>query len=427
MEVSLFDILDVREKRVQKQQELLKRFGKTLICFTMNIPGPVKVSPEIEAAFRIGDAMLQRFEVIYQEETSANTGFEKFYVVQGNAEQIKAACSLIEDGSPYGRLYDMDVLTPEGKKLSRTTPRKCLICDKDAAVCGRSRAHSVEELQQVTTQILKDSIRRLIVDKTSLALIQEVMTTPKPGLVDKKNCGSHKDMDIQSFYLSNAALAPYFNACFSAAMEQNSPNALFQHLRPLGMEAEKKMLEATGGVNTHKGAIFTMGIAVAAAARCFPDTRPETVLSYCGEMTKGLVEKDFGGITQPKTAGERLYVEHGITGIRGQAEAGFPAVLKLGLPVLQKGISRGLSLNDAGCATLLHLLAVTDDTNMINRSDLPTLREIQSRLQALLADDPYPDLNVIAELDREFINRNLSPGGTADLLALTYFLYFLNN
>lgn len=427
MEVSLLEILDARERRVQKQQELLQKYGKTLICFTMNIPGPVKVSPEIEAAFRIGDAMLQRFEVLYQEDTSANTGFEKFYVVQGDAEQIKAACSLIEDGSPYGRLYDMDVMTPEGKKLSRTTPRKCLICDKDAAVCGRSRAHSVEELQQVTTRILKDSIRRLIIDKTSLALIQEVMTTPKPGLVDKKNCGSHKDMDIQSFYLSNAALAPYFNACFSAAMEQYSPDALFQHLRPLGMEAEKKMLEATGGVNTHKGAIFTMGIAAAASARCFPDTQPETVLSYCAEMTKGLVAQDFGGITQPKTAGERLYMEHGITGIRGQAEQGFPAVLNVGLPVLRNGLSRGLSLNDAGCATLLHLLAVTDDTNMINRSDLATLREIQGRLQTLLADDPYPDLSVIEELDRAFIRRNLSPGGSADLLALTYFLHFLNN
>ena len=426
MDVTLLDILDAREKRVQKQQELLKKFNKPLICFTMNIPGPVKVTPAIAAAFRQGDAALRNLPMLHREDTSAHTGFEKFYVVDGDAAQIKKCCTTIEEANPYGRLFDMDVLTPDGQKLSRGTPRKCLICEKDAAICGRSRAHSVEELQQATAAILKDSISRYITDRISLALMKEVMTTPKPGLVDQKNSGSHKDMDIQSFFKSNAALAPYFKACVDAAKEECTSGVLFQKLRPLGMAAEKEMLAATGGVNTHKGAIFTMGIAAAAAARYFPDTSPETILSYCAQMTEGVVAQDFGGIKEPKTAGERLYAQHGITGIRGQAEKGFPAVLHTALPVLQEGLKRGLSLNDAGCAALLHLLAVTDDTNMISRSDLATLREIQSRLQALLADDPYPAISVIEELDKEFIQRNLSPGGSADLLALTYFLHFIN-
>ena len=428
MDVTLLDILDAREKRVQKQQELLRKYGKTLICFTMNIPGPVKVSPDIRAAFKIGDSFLHHlFKVVYEEDTSADTGYEKFYIVDQDPACIKRSCIAIESIISCGRLFDMDVLTPDGQKLSRGTPRKCLICEKDAAICGRSRAHSVEELQQATAAILKDSISRYITDRTGLALMKEVMTTPKPGLVDQKNSGSHKDMDIQSFFKSNAALAPYFKACVEAAKEECTPGVLFQKLRPLGMAAEKEMLAATGGVNTHKGAIFTMGIAAAAAARCFPDTTPETILNYCAQMTEGVVAQDFGGLKDPKTVGERLYAEYGITGIRGQAEKGFPAVLHTALPVLQEGLKRGLSLNDAGCAVLLHLLAVTDDTNVINRSDLATLREIQSRLQTLLADDPYPDLSIIEELDKEFINRNLSPGGSADLLALTYFLHFLNN
>lgn len=430
-EVTLAQILDARERRAAKQQELLQKYGKPLICFTMNIPGPVKVSPEIEAAFRIGDHSLRRFQLLHQEDTSAQTGFEKFYVAQNDPQSIKRACTVIEDTAPYGRLYDMDVLTPEGKKISREElglpRRKCLICEKDAAVCGRSRAHSVQELQKATGQLLSGSILRFIAARTSLALVQEVETTPKPGLVDRLNNGSHRDMNLITFYRSNAALQPYFKSCVSAGLEKLAPRALFEKLRSLGAEAEKEMLAATGGVNTHKGAIFSMGIAAAAAARCFPKTDPETVLSCCAQMTEGLVERDFGAFTQPKTAGEKLYVKHGITGIRGQAEQGFPAVLNVGLPVLREGLSRGLSLNDAGTATLLHLLAVTDDTNLISRSDLRTLREIQGRLQALLADDPYPDLSVIEELDREFIQRNLSPGGSADLLALTYFLLFLNN
>ena len=427
MEVTVLDILNARDRRVEKQKELLQKYGKPLICFTMNIPGPVKVSPEIEAAFRIGDAMLRRFKVIYQEETSAYTGFEKFYVVDSDSAGIKSACCNIEEQSPYGRLYDIDVLTADGQKLSRNTPRKCLICDNDAAICGRSRAHSVEALQAATSAILRNSIASYITQIATNALYEEVRTTPKPGLVDQVNSGSHQDMTLSTFIDSANALMDYFTRCAEVALQECAPQVLFRQLRPLGMEAEKKMLEATGGVNTHKGAIFTMGIAAAAAARCFPDTRPETVLNYCAQMTEGLVKQDFGGITEPKTVGERLYVEHGITGIRGQAEQGFPAVLQVGFPVLQEGLKRGLSLNDAGCATLLHLLAVTDDTNMISRSDLATLREIQSRLQALLTDDPYPNLSIIEQLDREFIERNLSPGGSADLLALTYFLHFLNN
>ena len=426
MEVTLLDILDARETRVQKQQELLRKYGKTLICFTMNIPGPTKATPEIRAAFKIGNSILHDFfEVVYEEDTSAFTGCEKFYIVNDPPAAAKKKCMMAEESSPVGRLFDMDVLTPDGKKLSRETPRKCLICDQDAAICGRSRAHSVEELQAATNTLLEDCSLELVSRLATDALYAEVKTTPKPGLVDRNNSGSHKDMDIDTFYQSCAAMSFYFDYCAEA--EAADPKDLFAMLRPLGMEAEENMLEATGGVNTHKGAIFTMGIAVAAAARCFPDTTPEAILNYCAQMTEGLVKQDFGGITEPKTAGERLFVEHGITGIRGQAEQGFPAVLNVGLPVLQKGISLGLSSNDAGCATLLHLLAVTDDTNMISRSNLSTLREIQSRLQSLLADDPYPDLSIIEELDKEFISRNLSPGGTADLLALTYFLHFLNN
>ena len=426
MEVTLLDILEAREKRVQKQQELLRKYGKTLICFTMNIPGPVKVTPEIRAAFKIGNNILHSLvTVVYEEDNSAFTGCEKFYIVNDTPAAAKQKCQQAEECFPVGRLFDMDVLTPDGQKLSRGTPRKCLICDKDAAICGRSRAHSVEELQAATETLLKDCGSDLVSLLATDALYAEVNTTPKPGLVDRNNSGSHRDMDIDTFYSSCLALSLYFDCCAEA--EAAIPTALFAKLRPLGMIAEQDMLEATGGINTHKGAIFTMGIAVAAAARCFPDTSPETILNYCAKMTEGLVAKDFGGITEPKTAGERLFVEHGITGIRGQAEAGFPAVLHTALPVLQEGLKRGLSLNDAGCAVLLHLLAVTDDTNMVNRSDLPTLREIQGRLQSLLADDPYPDLSIIEELDKEFINRNLSPGGSADLLALTYFLYFLNN
>jgi triphosphoribosyl-dephospho-CoA synthetase len=144
-------------------------------------------------------------------------------------------------------------------------------------------------------------------------------------------------------------------------------------------------------------------------------------------MTQGLVEADFAGLTQERavTVGQKLYLTYGITGVRGQMEAGLPAVRKVGLPVLEEGIRRGLSINDSGCAALLALMASATDTNLIARSDLATQQATVDRLKELLFVNPYPDRQTLEQLDREFIEKNLSPGGSADLLAICYFLYFL--
>ena len=146
-------------------------------------------------------------------------------------------------------------------------------------------------------------------------------------------------------------------------------------------------------------------------------------------MTKGLVEHDFAGLTEENayTVGQKLYLHHQITGIRGQMEDGLPAVRDAGLPVLKEGLARGLSLNDAGCAALLSLMVSATDTNLIARSDLATKQKTVEQLKELLAKTPYPDRQTLEELDRKFIEKNLSPGGSADLLAITYLLYFLEN
>lgn len=144
-------------------------------------------------------------------------------------------------------------------------------------------------------------------------------------------------------------------------------------------------------------------------------------------MTRGLVAADFAGLTPDSavTTGQRLYLRYGITGIRGQAEAGFPAVSETGLPILKAGISMGISLNDAGCAALLALMCAATDTNLIARSSIDTQQRIVQEIRELLTAEPYPDLQTLRELDREFISRNLSPGGSADLLAISYLMYFL--
>lgn len=442
MEVSLKEILDAREQRSQKQQQLLAQYKKPLICFTMNIPGPEKLNRDVSIGFSVGSWLLRDSlsgrGILYKEISRKPTGCEAYYVVELPAKALKKIAIDIEDISPIGRLFDIDVIDTDGTKLSREDlglpRRKCLLCEGDAALCARSRAHSLEELTDRTGFLLYLAARQWMTEfiavRAYLALNQEFSTTPKPGLVDKNNPGAHKDMGIKHFFASANALRPHFCRFAEEGFltRDEDPRQTFARIRPIGMDAEQAMYKATHGVNTHKGAIFSMGILCAAAGRLPPeDWTPERLLGECAAMTQGLTARDLAGVTpeNAKTAGEKIYAQHGITGVRGQAEHGFPAVLEVGLPILRQGLQKGLPFNDAGCVTLLHLLAATDDTNLIHRSNRETQLEIKERIARLLSKDPFPSMDTIRELDEEFIKRNLSPGGTADLLALTYFLQFL--
>ena len=442
MEVSLQEILTAREKRVQRQKQLLETYNKPLLCFTMNIPGPIKLDRDISIGFHVGMWMLRDAlppkPVLHKEHHILSTGCESYYVVDMPALELKKLAVDLEETDPIGRLFDMDVLDADGKKLSRgelNLPRRtCLLCDNDTAVCARSRAHSLEELGDRTGFLLylcaRQWMSEYIATRAYFALSKEVSTTPKPGLVDGNNSGSHKDMDLRHFFASANALRPFFcRFAETGFLTRDLPaEETLKTLRPIGMEAEAAMLKATRGVNTHKGAIFSLGMLCAAAGRLSPEKwQPERLLRECAAMAQGIVSRELGAVTEEtaKTFGEQLYATYGIGGIRGQAEAGFPAVLQAGLPVLQSGIKQGLSLNDAGACTLLHLLAATDDTSLIHRCDRKTQLQLQKEISAVLTNTPYPSMETIQEMDKAFIEKNLSPGGSADLLAMTYFLYFL--
>ena len=436
------EILAARENRVAKQQELLTCFGKPLICFTMNIAGPKKYSNDIFWGFRLGNqwlkAQLADLSVLHYEELLLPTGCESYFVVDSPAELLKERTIQIEDSAPVARLFDMDVLDCDGHKLDRRNfgypQRKCLLCDQPAHICGRSRTHSVEALQAKTAALLREAIIRedskKIAQTAQQSLLYEACTTPKPGLVDCRNNGSHQDMDIFSFMVSTASLSAYFTRCAQIGAETKDLSAkdVFARLRLPGRLAEHTMYQATNGVNTHKGSIFSLGILCAAAGRLGPHNRTsEAILTVCKAMTQGIVDAAFRNVTENNTAttGEALYVKFGITGVRGQAEQGYPQVLQVGLPVLKKGLQAGLSLNDAGCAVLLALLSTAVDTNLIHRSSLQEQQALAAEIGELLQQNPYPSQAELEKLDDRFIARNLSPGGCADLLAITYFLHFL--
>ena len=189
------------------------------------------------------------------------------------------------------------------------------------------------------------------------------------------------------------------------------------------------MLSATGGVNTHKGAIFSLGLACAAVGRLDREQwdDSEMILAQVAAMAAGSVSRELSGLTKEtaSTAGQRFYLEYGVTGVRGQAEAGFPSVLEYGLPTLEKGLEQGRNVDEAGAAAMLTLLAHGTDTNMVSRGGIDVQREKSAQLLKLLETYPYPNADMLTVLDQDYIRQNLSPGGSADLLALCYLLHFL--
>ncbi len=441
-EVTLQEILDARDRRAEAQRRLLKQLARPLISFTMNIPGPVKDSPMIRRAFDEGLRMLDDalgeagIACASRQITHADTGNEFLCAVKASAAAVKEICTRIEDGSPMGRLFDMDVIGLDGQKLARKEERRCLVCGASGRGCASRRLHSLEELNAAVTRLLREGL--LAVDADSVdamitrALLEEVATTPKPGLVDRNNNGAHRDMTLFSFQTSASALRGYWKDCFltGAKTAELPAREAFARMRPLGMDAERKMLAATRGVNTHKGAIFTLGTIGGALGRLWqpeaPCGDPERIAETCAALCSEAVEADFallekGGTAH--TAGERLYLHSGLRGIRGEIAAGLPAVLETGLPILEACLDDGMSRNDAGVITLLYLIARGEDTNMIKRGGYALAEGMSAHLRDELRKNVLPTTERVRQLDEIFIRRNLSPGGCADLLAVSYFLY----
>ena len=160
IEVGIDEILNCREKRVVIQNEMIRKYKKTVISFTMNIPGPIKTNNEIKKAFDIGKNLIleklkeNNIEILEIQELNENTGNELFISTNLLAEKIKNITVVIEESSELGRLFDIDVIDVNFEKLSIKSFRKCLICEKQAQECGRSRKHSVEELQNKVEEIL---------------------------------------------------------------------------------------------------------------------------------------------------------------------------------------------------------------------------------------------------------------------------------
>ena len=266
------------------------------------------------------------------------------------------------------------------------------------------------------------------------ALLYEVSVTPKPGLVDRENSGAHDDMNYFTFMSSASSLCLCFHEFArkgaELAAEKIPVEKFLAEIRPIGVKFERLMFAATHGINTHKGEIFSLGL-LSACAGYLASRSSSEILDFASKVCAGICERDFADIASKKilTKGEKLYMKYGITGIRGEAEAGYPCVREA-LPVLRKLLARNFCMNDALAVTLLKIISINTDTNIISRHNFEVLNRVQIFANAyleLILDYDDDHVAMLRRLDRKFIEANISPSGSADLLAVTYFMHAIEN
>jgi triphosphoribosyl-dephospho-CoA synthase len=251
----------------------------------------------------------------------------------------------------------------------------------------------------------------------ALALYDELALSPKPGLVTLTDSGSHSDMDAQTFMRSLFALRGYFVRI--AAL--GASGAPFTALERCGVDAEARMLSATGGVNTHRGAIFMLGLLCAAAGATIatgvaptPQGLRSNLLANWGEALAARARRPA---SLPGGVAARRF---GLRSASVEAALGFPALFETAVPALRDATARGLAPRLARLDTLFHVIAVLDDSNLAHRGGLEGLRHAQALARQFVAGggaargDCVPAANAIGE---QFIRRRLSPGGSADTLS----------
>ncbi len=254
------------------------------------------------------------------------------------------------------------------------------------------------------------------------ALVFEARLSPKPGLVDAENSGAHADMDLSLLLKSAEAVRPYFVrfALRGAADTTLPPEGRLSAIRQDGLDAENAMFAATSGVNTHKGAIFLVGVLCYSAGRLSASGKtlsPEAIAGDAALVCRG-VTRELG------VSAGRAFARYGAKGARGEAEAGYQSVTQIALPAHESALKAGASETDAWLIALLRLIEHLEDANVLSRCGETVARELRQAARAIADEHPaggeafLTELRALGEQCRFW---HASPGGAADLLACAKF------
>jgi triphosphoribosyl-dephospho-CoA synthase CitG/holo-ACP synthase CitX len=435
--VSLEDMLRAREQRAERQGAAIARYGVPVVSATVVMPGRFKDTPLTRAVMDAAEAEIatlleQRgWPLLFCAPVREPTGPEALFAVRAEARSLKHGLVALEETHPLGRLWDLDVIAPASGPVTRRMlglgPRRCLVCDAPAHECARARRHALPELMAAITSRIDGwragSNRARVAHFAHRALLREAFLTPKPGLVDRRNSGAHRDMDLRLFVASACAIRPWWAKFFDCGAAGGGLELLRRH----GLDCEQAMLQATGGVNTHKGSIFAFGLLCGAAGRLSGRGQKLSREALCGEVADtcaGLVE-EMRGCGPARSAGIRVFREHGVAGARGEAASGFATVRMWALPEYDRLRAAGHGETLALLGALVELLAFNVDTNLLARggpAGLAFMQDAALGLRARGGVHAEDFISVMRRLDEAAMARNLSPSGSADLLAVTWFL-----
>jgi triphosphoribosyl-dephospho-CoA synthase len=254
------------------------------------------------------------------------------------------------------------------------------------------------------------------------ALMDEADLTPKPGLVDTRSSGAHGDMNLKMLHRSARSLRATFTAIASRSFEAKESIGLRESLSELGRQGERTMLRTTRGVNTHRGAIWTLGLLCAGAAMLAgQEQSAETICAQAARIAR--LRDSYTSNTA--THGQRVHDIYGMRGARGEAEEGFRHIVEIGLPKLRSSRREGLTEEHARRNALIAIMGALNDTCLLHRGGLNALAVAKRGAKRILALGGVATTGgswAAGELDRDLLRLRASPGGSADLLAGVLFL-----
>ena len=441
----MFDInkfLQDREDRVFFQQNLISKYNLPLLTVRTNYPGENKreliadniaqiISSEIEIIFNK--------KIIHKDIIENLEGKIYLFIIDDNLKNIKLESISLEENHILGRCVDIDVYDIDGNGLSRSLfnlgKRKCMLCNELAFICGRTMKHSHSEIKEfITNQYIKyqeflkkqEKIASILSDIALEAMIYEVSSYPSFGLVSPLTQGAHNDMDFFTFLDSSFAIKDGLKSMAKIAYSSIPLDIAFKHLREIGKKTEKNMFVATNNINTHKGMIFLLGVVVSATARALYEQKEFCdIQDIIKNMTKDIL-KDFENIDINKalTHGEKLFLKYGFTGIRGEIKNGLEVVFNGSIKVFKETLEKTNSTNLASVQTLIFLMGKVMDSTIVYRHDFETLESVKQEMQNLYNNGGIFIQNrdfILSEIEKRYIANRISPGGCADLLAITIF------
>jgi len=414
----MIDLLIAREERANHLNRLSKEYqNNPIVILKLNTPGENKnLTSLLFVHYLFHEIILNEFKtkIIKSTKIKSLDGDYFYYVIKMDPLKVKEKTVFLEENHPLGKLVDLDVYLETA--ISRTSlnyqNRKCLICDNDAIICTRSKAHSLEDVLNKITEITKAYLLEDIYNKTLNAFYSELDLYPKFGLVSKENNGAHQDMDYQMFINSFNAIKPFLKEFILVGLNDiDNP----KNLQEIGKRAEEAMFKATNNVNTIKGLIFLLGIFLPVISKAIlnyqkiPDISLEIKRiseEIIGDYYLSLEKKEL------KTHGDIIYIKNHKKGIRGEALNGLKNIFII--PPFST-----YSRKNQMMEYFIQLMSLIDDTTIIHKTNLQTLNEVKKTMQELVDNGGYlNNINKVEKLSQEYLERNISPGGASDMLVI---------